>query len=159
MNCPMDEMILNRTDFTDKSTIGDLYIDGQWECFILEPTCRKIAGTKLAIPQGKYEVIMYESPKLLAKVARLKSQGKPISPILEAGRVPLYLNIPGHSYVEMHPGNKPEDTEDCHLPGQAKDVDYVFESESAWELVVAKIEQKLKAGKFYIGITGGAPNV
>lgn len=158
MNCPVDEMILFRTDFTNKSTIGDLYIDGQWICFILEPTCRKQNGVKLAIPQGKYEVIMYESPKLKAKVELWKSQGKTVSPLLAAARVPLYLNIPGHSYVEMHPGNAPEDTEDCHLPGQSKDVDYVLNSRSAFEVVVGIIENKLKSGPFYIGITGGVPS-
>jgi hypothetical protein len=159
METPINTMILNRTDFTDNSTIGDLYVDGNWVCFTLEPTCRKQEGKFLAMPQGKYEVVMYESAKLKANVLVWLSRGEAVSPILKAGRVPLLLNVPGHDFVEMHPGNSPSDTKMCILPGQAKDVDYVMESRAAFETVASLVEEKLKAGKFYIGITGGTPNV
>ena len=31
--------------------------------------------------------------------------------------VPCYRDIPGHSFIEQHPGNDEFDTEDCQLPG------------------------------------------
>ena len=148
METPTDSMILNRTDFTDSTTISDVYADGQWQCFVLEPTCRKQEGVKLAIPQGRYQLVMYDSPHFTLNRAS-KYFGK---------KVPLLLGVPGHDYVEIHPGNCLKDTHDCLLPGQAKDVDLVAESEAAWEVICQLIEQKLKAGPFYIGITGGAPN-
>lgn len=135
MNTPLQEMILNRTDFTDKSTIGDLFFDGELYCYILERTCRK-TDTIVAIPQGKYEVVMYESPRLKM-------------------RVPLLLKVPGRDMIEIHAGNKPEDSIGCLLPGLSKSVDYVMDSRKALAGLIEKIEEKLKAGKFYIGITGG----
>lgn len=136
MNTPMDCMILNRVDFTDKSTIGDIYIDSAWQCFAMEPTCRHIPGTILAMPIGKYEVVMYDSPHFKM-------------------RVPLLLAVPGHDHIEIHPGNCPSDTHDCILPGRGKDVDWVSDSRTAWTDLVGKIEAKLAQGRFYIGITGG----
>lgn len=133
---PVDTLLLNRSIFTDKSTIGDMFIDGVWRCFSLEPTIRKQDGVKLAMPQGKYELVMYDSPHFKK-------------------RVPLLLKVPGHDSIEIHPGNCPADTHDCILPGLGKDVDWVSDSEKAWEALVARIEEKLKAGRYYIGVSGG----
>jgi len=51
---------VKRKIFTDKSTIGELYIDGVFECYTLEDTVRqgpKVFG-KTAIPTGTYKVIV-----------------------------------------------------------------------------------------------------
>lgn len=157
MTTPADTLMVVRSVFTARSTISDLWIDSQWQCYGLEPTCRKQAGVKLAIPQGKYELVMYESPRMLKKVAKWKAEGKVLHPLVEAGRVPLLLKVPAHDFVEIHPGNKPEDTEDCLLPGQGIAADWVSNSTPAWIALVTKIEEKLKAGKYYLGITGGGP--
>ena len=34
--------------------------------------------------------------------------------------VPRYLDIPGHTFIEIHPGNVPPDTKDCQLPGTSR---------------------------------------
>lgn len=131
-----DTLILNRNTFTNKSTIGDLLMDGVFQCFVLEPTCRKQEGVKLAIPAGKYELALYDSPK-------------------NRRSVPLLKEVPGHSFVEIHIGNAPKDTEDCLLPGRLKEPDFVGESELAFNKLLPKIEEKLKQGKVYIDIIGG----
>lgn len=160
MITPPDMMILNRNIFTNRSTIGDLYIDGAWVCYILEPTSRDQGPNVIAaIPTGRYEVVMYKSPRMKRKVLVWKEQGIKLHPLVEAARVPLYLKVPGHDFVEMHPGNSPEDTKDCHLPGKGCSVDWVSNSVEAWIDVVGKIERKLKAGPFFIGVTGGEPKI
>lgn len=156
MTTPLDTLLLSRTDFTDQSTIGDVWIDNTWVCYALEPTSRKSAPGIHSIPQGKYELVMYESPRMKAKVTRLMVEGKPIHPIIRAARVPLLLKVPNHEFVEIHPGNSLKDTKDCILPGFGKDIDWVSNSEKAFIYIVEKVEEKLRAGKCYIGISGGA---
>lgn len=136
MNTPSNEMVLNRIDFTDKSTCGELWVDGEFYCYTLEPTCRKKVGDVVAIPQGKYEVVMYDSPHFKK-------------------RVPLLLKVPGREYIEIHTGNNPDDTHGCMLVGMCKGIDSVMDSVKAFNGLISKIEEKLKAGKYYIGITGG----
>lgn len=138
MNSLNDGLILNRTDFTDKSTIGDLYLDGHWTCFTLELSCRKNAEGKVCIPEGKYEVRMEWSTRFGMNTPHLQ-------------------NVPGRTFIEIHPGNKPEDTEGCILLGQSKDVDWVSNSRSAYLALVALLAPKFAAGPVYISVTGGQP--
>jgi len=93
------DLRLVRSRFTDKSTIGDLYVDGVRECFILEDTVRdeKIAG-ETAIPTGRYEIVTSFSNKFQKLL-------------------PLLVNVPNYEGVRIHPGNVPADTEGCLLPG------------------------------------------
>jgi hypothetical protein len=53
------KLILKRLHKTDKSTIGELSIDGKFEAYTLEDVERdtKVFG-KTAIPKGTYEVVM-----------------------------------------------------------------------------------------------------
>lgn len=154
-----DTMILSRATFTAKTTLGDLWLDSIWQMYTLEPTCEKQPDVKLAIPMGRFEIVMYDSPRMLAKVARWKAEGQVLHPVIAAARVPLLLKVPGHDFVEMHPGNSLADTHDCILPGFGKAVDYVSHSQDAFIHLVPLIEAKLKAGKFYLGIIGGGPTV
>ena len=52
------KLVLQRKWATEVSTIGELSIDGKWECYVLEDVVRpagvKIAG-KTAIPAGTYK--------------------------------------------------------------------------------------------------------
>lgn len=129
-------MTLNRTDFTDQSTIGELTLNNEFLCWMLEPTCRKQEGVKLAIPAGKYEITTYDSPK-------------------NDMVVPLLKEVPGHSFVEIHPGNYPKDTEDCLLPGLVKATDYVGQSRMAFKKIMPIIEANLNVGKVWIDVIGG----
>jgi RHS repeat-associated protein len=43
----------------------------------------------------------------------------------------LLLSVPGHTAVEVHPGNYPSNTEMCVLPGTTRGTDYVGNSRAA----------------------------
>jgi hypothetical protein len=121
------ELKLVRETFTDNSTIGRLYNDDVFLCFTLEDMTReadiKIPG-RTSIPYGRYEVAITFSPKFKCKM-------------------PILLNVPMFTFVRIHSGNDPDDTEACILVGLSKGKDMIFESRLAFvkvkELIGAKI--------------------
>jgi len=125
---------LKRLHKTDKSTIGELSIDGKFECYTLEDVERaeKVFG-KTAIPKGTYEVIMTMSNRFKRMM-------------------PLLLNVPGYEGVRIHSGNKAEDTEGCLLLGKTRGVDVIGESRDAIAAFYPKLEAALKVGKVTITI-------
>ena len=123
---------------TDKSTISQLTVDGVNECFVCEDKTRlpnepKVFG-ETAIPIGTYGIIVTKSDRFS------KMEGHDIY-------LPLLLNVPGYEGVRIHPGNKPEDTEGCLLPGTTKGVDSVGNSRTAWIQLNDKINAALKKGE------------
>lgn len=118
-------MILHlvRKWFTEVSTIGELFVDGQWECYTLEDAVRegpKIPG-KTAIPEGTYGVIITPS-------VRFKKD------------MPLICDVPEFSGVRIHSGNTSEDTEGCILVGQTRGEDCIGRSRMAFDLLFAKMK-------------------
>ena len=128
------KLLLKRLHKTDKSTIGELYVDGKFECYTLEDVERKekVFG-KTAIPKGTYDVVMTMSN-------RFKKM------------MPLLLNVPGYEGVRIHSGNKPEDTEGCLLLGKTRGIDSIGESRNAIAAFYPKVESALKVGKVTITI-------
>ncbi len=123
------ELLLKRGPSSEKSTIGELFVNGAFECFILEDPVRpaKIPGIT-AIPAGRYEIVRTFSNRF----QRI---------------LPLLLNVPNFDGVRMHPGNKAEDTEGCLLPGKTKAKDWVSQSGAAFNQLEAKIIAALNAGQ------------
>lgn len=134
------ELILERKDLNDKSTIGELSINGVTECFILEDTVRdvKIDG-KTAIPYGRYKIIVTKSNRFS------KMAGHDVY-------LPLLLNVPNYEGVRIHTGNKPEDTEGCLLPGTEKGTNQVMNSKTAFIKLNDKINLALKTEDVWITI-------
>jgi hypothetical protein len=128
---------LLRKTFTEESTIGDLTVNGQPECFTLEDKVRavKIHG-KTAIPAGIYEVTITFSEKFK----------KPL---------PLLLNVSNFAGIRIHSGNTAVDTEGCILVGTTKGPDRVNNSRVAFKALFAKIEAALKKEKVFIEVVGG----
>ena len=127
--------------FTDKSTIGELYVGMEKVCYTLEDTvCQeglKVYG-RTAIPSGRYEVVLNYSNRFQKFL-------------------PLLLNVPNFEGVRLHCGNKPEDTSGCILVGKTKNEDqpdYIFESRAAFTELMAQIEPSFKATKVYLEVTG-----
>ncbi len=127
------ELVVKRTTFTAKSTMGELWIDGLFFCYTLEDTCRGLKQTdsleeirrkKLpgitAIPSGRYQLILNYSNRF-----------KKIMPLL--------VNVPGFEGVRIHAGNKAEDTEGCLLLGMEKSVDSVLKSRAAFNRLIQVI--------------------
>jgi hypothetical protein len=105
---------LKRDTFTDKSTIGKLFIDGEFECFTLEDVVRetKVYGAT-AIPVGTYRVIVDFSNHFQKDL-------------------PHVLDVPGFEGVRIHCGNTDKDTEGCILLGRTRGEDFIGESKLAF---------------------------
>jgi hypothetical protein len=110
---------------TDDSTIGELSIDGIFECFTLEDKERpvKIKG-ETAIAKGTYKVIINQSNRF----KRL---------------LPLLIDVPDFEGVRIHSGNSNHDTEGCILVGQSRNKNYIGQSRKAFD----KLFKKMQAAK------------
>jgi len=141
------ELLLDRDVRTTSSTTGKLYVDGQFHSFVLEDEDRglkesmslaeiaerKIHG-KTCIPEGRYPVIINQSPRFKRLLPRL-------------------LNVPGYDGVLIHPGNTEVDTEGCILPGYARFADGVTSSRVAFNALFEKIKKAIDTGdKVFITI-------
>jgi len=122
---------LEREIFTNKSTLGSLYVDGVFQCYVLEDVTR-LPNVKVqnetAIPYGTYDVIINMSN-------RFKK------------RMPLLLNVPMFSGVRIHSGNTDKDTEGCLLTGTSRAKDVVTSSRTAFDALFKKMDTADKEGK------------
>jgi hypothetical protein len=128
------ELNVKRTDLSENSTIGELSVDGQFECYTLEDKVRlvKIKGVT-AIPAGRYEVIINYSQRFNRQL-------------------PLLMNVPDFEGVRIHPGNTAADTEGCILVGQTKGEGFVGQSRLAFEQLFNKLQAASVTGKIFIEI-------
>jgi len=117
-------LALKRRWLTESSTLGELYVDDVWECFVLEDRYRpppeaKVPGAT-AIPIGRFEVQLTHSPKF--------------------GRtLPLLVQVPDFTGVRIHSGNTHYDTSGCLLPGRIRHHESVRESKLAFDALFAKL--------------------
>ena len=112
-----------REDYSSKSTIGKMYIDGVFECFTLEDVVRngpKVPGAT-AIPAGSYNVIVDFSNRFQKDM-------------------PHILDVPGFEGIRIHSGNTDADTEGCILLGRNRAEDYVGESRLAFASFFPKLQ-------------------
>jgi hypothetical protein len=116
------QITIKRLYKTDISTIGELLVDGVFECYTLEDVERqvKIKG-ETAIPKGTYNVIINESNRF----KRL---------------LPLLLNVPNFEGVRIHSGNSNHDTEGCILVGKSRNKNYIGQSRKAFEKLFKKMQ-------------------
>jgi len=128
------QLRVERKWFTGKSSMGQLLVDGTFECFTLEDCCRpgnihavKIPG-QTAIPVGRYKVIVDRS-------TRFKRD------------LPHLLEVPGFEGIRIHPGNTDRDTEGCILVGTGRTPDALVESRKAFDALMAKLQGALAAGQ------------
>ena len=125
------ELKLTRKWLTKNSTIGELTVDGKFECYIIEdeyPTPWVKTPGKTAIPTGRYQVIVNMSNRFKVEM-------------------PLVVNVPQYQGIRIHPGNTSADTEGCLLPGRIRRTDKVLESKLAYEALFTKIKAALAKGE------------
>lgn len=119
------QITVKRLHKTDTSTIGELLIDGIFECYTLEDIERPVKiKSETAIPRGTYKVIINQSNRF----KRL---------------LPLLLNVPGFEGVRIHSGNTNHDTEGCILVGRTRSKDFIGQSRKAFD----KLFEKMKKAK------------
>jgi len=128
------EIKVKRTTFTDRSTIGEMTIDGVFFCYTLEDEDRKLetGGLKVygetCIPRGKYNLVMSFSNRFKRYLPEIQS-------------VPQFLGI------RIHAGNTDADSHGCILLGVAKGIDNINKSKIAvanFIAVLKKVEKKEK---------------
>lgn len=131
---------------TMQTTIGKLFINGSFECYILEDYDRglkqgtpidqikkiKVYG-KTCIPEGTYEIGITFSNRFQKYL-------------------PLLINVPGFDGIRIHPGNKEEDSLGCLLPGTTLATDFVGNSKLAFNSLFAKLKSVEKKEKIQIQI-------
>ena len=128
------ELQIKRTDFSEESTIGELSVNGVFECYTREDKVRpvKIAG-KTAIPSGRYEVIINFSQRFQKQL-------------------PLLLNVPNYEGVRIHSGNTAANTEGCILVGETKTDNFVGESRWAFNRLFEKMKVAAETEKIFLEI-------
>ena len=114
---------IKRIHRTENSTIGELLVDGIWECYTLEDVERSVKiKNETAISRGTYKVIINKSNRF----KRL---------------LPLLLNVPNFEGVRIHSGNTNHDTEGCILVGRTRSKDFIGQSRKAFDSLFAKMQK------------------
>ncbi len=133
---PALELIVRRKEFTERSTIGELYVDGALHCYTLEDKVRP-DGTKIygetAIPFGRYEVLVSFSEHFKKDM-------------------PLLVNVPNFDGVRIHGGNTAADTLGCILVGRLKGEDRISDCKPVFDSLLEKIKLAIPSKKCFITI-------
>jgi len=119
----MINLLLIRDMFTENSTIGELFVNGERFCDTLENPWLDNQRNISCIPEGKYKV-------------RLRL------PRESATRDYIHLlvqDVPNRDYILFHIGNTAKDTRGCILVGQGSEQDVVYNSALAMDLVIKEI--------------------
>lgn len=135
---------LMRISTGKESTIGVLYIDGKFECYILEDTKRikKIDG-ETRIPDGLYKLA-------LRKEGGLHQKYRQRYPGIHQGMLWI-KDVPNFKWVYLHVGNKRGHTEGCLLTGDTINNNqggdgFVGKSGDAYTRAYPKVARVLSSG-------------
>lgn len=123
-----------RDTFTDLSSIGRMHVNGEDRFNTLEDTDRKLedGGEKIygltCIPRGTYMVELNASGRF----------GK---------NSPQILDVPGFTYVRIHPLNWATETEGCIGVGFTRGPDFIGRSVAAYEELQEELIAAVAAGE------------
>ena len=116
-------LLIIRDMFTEESTIGELFLNGERMCDTLELPYKDNQRNISCIPAGEYKV-------------RLRL------PRESATRDYLHLlvkDVPNRDYVLFHRGNSAKDTRGCVLVGIGSEQDVVHNSALAMDLLIKEV--------------------
>ena len=116
-------LLLIRDTFSENSTLGELFLNGERMCDTLELPYKDNQRNISCIPAGKYKVRL-----------RLARES--------ATRDYLHLlvkDVPNRDYILFHIGNKNSDTKGCILVGLGSQQDFVSNSVLAMDLLIKEI--------------------
>ena len=122
LDYPINLLIIRDT-FTEESTIGKLYLNGELFCDTLENPWLDNQRNISCIPKGEYKV-------------RLRTARE------SATRDYLHMlvkDVPNRSYILFHRGNTAKDTQGCILVGQSREQNRVNNSRLAMDLLMKEI--------------------
>lgn len=139
------KLVLKRINNQDNYCEGKLYIDGIYQCDVIEDTDRgltnemsiteiqskKVYG-ETAIPKGTYQITLdVVSPKFKNRSWATFCEGK----------LPRLLDVPGFEGVLIHVGNKAADSLGCLLVGQKSSDGIVSNSTQTFKDLYYKLKQ------------------
>tara|TARA_R100001369_G_scaffold22347_1_gene40730 strand:+ start:185 stop:589 length:405 start_codon:yes stop_codon:yes gene_type:complete len=119
----MINLLLIRDTFTEESTIGELFINGERICDTLENPWQDNKRIFSCIPEGNYPVRI-----------RLPRESATRDYIHL-----LVMGVPDRDYILMHIGNTAKDTSGCILVGLGSQQDFVSNSTLAMDLLIKEI--------------------
>jgi len=118
------ELLLKRKWKTDNETIGELYVNGKFECYTLEDVERVVKiKNETAIPKGKYKLIITYSNRFKRNL-------------------PLLLNVPNFEGIRIHSGNTNHDTQGCILVGKTRGTNFIGNSRKAFNSLFLKLQKE-----------------
>ena len=116
-------LLLIRDMFTDKSTIGELFVNGERFCDTLELPYKDNQRSISCVPEGQYKVrLRYPRESGTRDYLHL-----------------LVQDVPDRSYILVHIGNKSSDTRGCILVGMTSKQNFVGNSTLAMDLLMKEI--------------------
>ena len=116
-------LLIIRDTFTDESTIGELFVNGERFCDTLELPYRDNQRSVSCIPLGEYKVrLRYARESATRNYLHL-----------------LVQDAKDRSYILFHRGNTAKDTRGCILVGQGSQQNIVHNSTLAMDLLMKEI--------------------
>ena len=116
-------LLIIRDTFTENSTIGKLYLNGEQMCDTLENPYLDNQKNISCIPAGEYKVRI--------RVARESATRDYVHLLVQ--------DVPNRSYILFHRGNTAKDTSGCILVGLKRKQDFVSNSTLAMDLLMKEI--------------------
>jgi hypothetical protein len=116
-------LLIIRDTFTEESTVGKLYLNGETFCDTLELPWKDNQRSISCIPSGEYKVRI--------RVARESASRDYVHLLIQ--------DVPNRSYVLFHRGNSAKDSRGCVLVGQPRQQDFVSNSRLVMDLLMKEI--------------------
>ncbi|QDP49469.1 MAG: hypothetical protein Unbinned2716contig1000_50 [Prokaryotic dsDNA virus sp.] len=116
-------LLLIRKSFTEKSTLGELYLNGEFKAHTLELPWKDNQRSISCIPSGTYDV-RFRYPRESASRDYLHLMVK---------------DVKDRDYILFHRGNTSKDTRGCILTGLTKKKDWIGQSTLAHEELMNSI--------------------
>jgi len=116
-------LLIIRDTFTEKSTIGRLFINGESFCDTLENPWIDNQRSISCIPKGNYKVRL--------RLARESATRDYLHLLVQ--------DVPNRDWILFHRGNTAKDTSGCILVGNGRQQDIVENSRLAMDLVMQEI--------------------
>ena len=116
-------LLLIRDTFSDKSTLGELFLNGERMCDTLENPWINNKKNISCIPRGSYKVRL--------RLARESATRDYLHLLVE--------DVENRSYILFHRGNTAKDTSGCILVGLGSKQDFVSNSTLAMDLLIKEI--------------------
>jgi len=116
-------LLLIRDTWTEKSTMGQLFLNSELFCDTLENPWKDNQRNISCIPAGKYKVDL--------RPARQSATRDYLHLILK--------DVPNRDWILVHRGNSAQDTSGCILVGKGTEQDFVHNSRLSMTLLMKEI--------------------